>query len=36
MTAIFKQIVEMFKFSFKEIGPAIDRKFTEFLRGFLL
>ena len=35
MTAIFKQIVEMFKTAFKEIGPTIDRKFTEFLRGFL-
>lgn len=35
MTAILKQIVEMFKTAFKEIGPAIDRKFTEFLRGFL-
>ena len=35
MTAILKQIIEMFKAGFAEIGPAIDRKFTEFLRGFL-
>lgn len=35
MIAILKQIVEIFKAGFAEIGPTIDRKFTEFLRGFL-
>lgn len=35
MITILKQIVEMFKTTFAEIGPAIDRKFTEFLKGFL-
>lgn len=35
MTSILNQIVEIFKAGFKEIGPAIDRKFTEFFRGFL-
>ena len=33
MTAIFKQIVEMFKTAFKEIGPAINREFSKIARS---
>lgn len=33
MTAILKQIVEMFKTAFTEIGPTIDREFTKIAQS---
>lgn len=33
MTAIFKQIVEIFKAGFTGIGPAIDREFAKIAQS---
>lgn len=33
MIAILKQIAEIFKTTFAEIGPAIDREFTKIARS---
>ena len=33
MTAIFHQIIEMFKDFFMEIGPSIDRELTKIAQS---